>query len=108
LELPKELLHQNIKTRVDAMIEAGLLNEVKSLMPCQHLNALQTVGYKELFDYLNGMVHLTDAIASIKKHTRQYAKRQLTWFKKDKEYTWFHPPHLQKIKEHLSDALIYK
>jgi tRNA dimethylallyltransferase len=108
LELPKELLHQNINNRVDAMIEAGLLNEVKSLMPYQHLNALQTVGYKELFDYLNGMVYLTDAIASIKKHTRQYAKRQLTWFKKDKEYTWFHPPHLQKIKEHLSDALIYK
>jgi tRNA dimethylallyltransferase len=90
------------------MIEAGLLNEVKSLMPYQHLNALQTVGYKELFDYLNGTVHLTDAIASIKKHTRQYAKRQLTWFKKDKEYTWFHPGQLQKIKEHLSDALIYK
>jgi tRNA dimethylallyltransferase len=108
LELPKELLYQNINIRVDAMIEAGLLNEVKSLMPYQHLNALQTVGYKELFDYLNGKVHLMDAIASIKKHTRQYAKRQLTWFKKDKEYTWFYPGHLQKIKEHLSDALIYK
>jgi tRNA dimethylallyltransferase len=108
LELPKELLHQNINNRVDAMMEAGLLNEVKSLMPYQHLNALQTVGYKELFDCLNGKVHLTDAIASIKKHTRQYAKRQLTWFKKDKEYTWFHPGQLQKTKEHLSDALIYK
>jgi tRNA dimethylallyltransferase len=108
LELPKEALHQNVNTRVDAMIEAGLLNEVKSLMPYQHLNALQTVGYKELFDYHNGKVHLADAIASIKKNTRQYAKRQLTWFKKDKEYTWFHPGQLQKIKEHLSDALIYK
>jgi tRNA dimethylallyltransferase len=108
LELPKELLHQNINNRSDAMMEAGLLNEVKSLMPYQHLNALQTVGYKELFDCLNGKVHLTDAIASIKKHTRQYAKRQLTWFKKDKEYTWFHPGQLQKTKEHLSDALIYK
>jgi len=108
LELPKEALHQNINNRVDKMMEAGLLNEVRSLMQYQHLNALQTVGYKELFDYLNGKMHLADAIATIKKNTRHYAKRQLTWFKKDKEYSWFHPDQLQKIKEHLSDALIYK
>ena len=72
------------------------------------MNALQTVGYKELFDYLNGKIALADAVLEIKKNTRQYAKRQVTWFKKDKEYHWFHPAHINKIKEHLKDALIYK
>jgi len=108
LELPKEMLHQNISERVDKMMESGFLDEVRSLMPYQHLNALQTVGYKELFDHLNGTMELTGAVAEIKKNTRQYAKRQLTWFKKDKDYTWFQPTQLNKIKEHLSDALIYK
>ena len=107
LELPKEMLHQNISERVDKMMESGFLDEVRSLMPYQHLNALQTVGYKELFDHLNGVMEL-GAVAEIKKNTRQYAKRQLTWFKKDKDYTWFQPTQLNKIKEHLKDALIYK
>ena len=108
LELPKETLHENINKRVDRMMESGLLDEVRSLMSYQHLNALQTVGYKELFDYLNGGLELTSAVADIKRNTRQYAKRQLTWFKKDKDYTWFQPVQLDKIKEHLRDALIYK
>ena len=108
LELPKEMLHQNISERVDKMMESGFLDEVRSLMPYQHLNALQTVGYKELFDHLNGTMELTGAVTEIKKNTRQYAKRQLTWFKKDKDYTWFQPTQLNKIKEHLKDALIYK
>lgn len=108
LELPKELLHQNINNRVDKMMGCGLLDEVSSLMPYQHLNALQTVGYKELFDHLNGKIELANAISEIKKNTRQYAKRQVTWFKKDREYIWFDPAQLQKIKEHLKDALIYK
>ena len=108
LELPQEMLYQNINERVDKMMESGLLDEVRSLMPYQHLNALQTVGYKELFDHLNGKIALTDAVAEIKKNTRQYSKRQLTWFKKDKDYAWFQPGHVDKIKEHLKDALIYK
>jgi tRNA dimethylallyltransferase len=91
LELPKELLHQNINTRVDKMMEMGLLQEVHSLLPYQHLNALQTVGYKELFSYFSGKITLTDAIEDIKKNTRQYAKRQMTWFRKDKEYRWMAP-----------------
>ena len=74
-------------------------------MPYQHLNALQTVGYKELFEYLNGNISLPDAVSDIKKHTRHYAKRQLTWFKKDNEYSWFQPTQYEKIKEHLVDAL---
>ena len=91
LSLPKPSLHHNINTRVDKMINEGLLDEVRSLIPYQHLNALQTVGYKELFDYFNDEITLTGAIEEIKKNTRQYAKRQVTWFKKDSDYKWFEP-----------------
>jgi tRNA dimethylallyltransferase len=89
LELPKEEVHRNIESRVDKMMEMGLLEEVRSLIPYQHLNALQTVGYKELFDHLNGKIDLEDAVDLIKKDTRQYAKRQMTWFRKDKDYHWY-------------------
>jgi tRNA dimethylallyltransferase len=88
LELPKEELQRNINTRTDKMIEAGLVEEVKRLVPYKHLNALQTVGYAEIFDYLDGKTLLKDAIELIKTNTRQYAKRQMTWFKKDKEINW--------------------
>lgn len=91
LELPKEQLHINIETRVDKMIGQGLVDEVRSLIPYQHLNALQTVGYKELFDYFNGETDLNSAVELIKRNTKQYAKRQMTWFKKDKEYIWTLP-----------------
>ncbi len=97
LELPKEQLHQNINTRVDKMMEMGLQEEVCTLLPFQHLNALQTVGYKELFQYFNGEITLPNAIEDIKKNTRQYAKRQMTWFRKDKEYQWFDPRQPDKI-----------
>jgi tRNA dimethylallyltransferase len=88
LELPKEELHRNISSRVDRMIEAGLVEEVETLLPYKHLNALQTVGYTEIFDYLDGKTSLQDAVELIKTNTRQYAKRQMTWFKKDKDITW--------------------
>lgn len=91
LELPKEELHSNISARVDKMIEAGLVEEVKSLSSYKNLNALQTVGYSEIFDYLDKKISLGEAIELIKKNTRQYAKRQMTWFKKDKEIKWFSP-----------------
>jgi len=97
LELNKEELHRNINARVDKMIEKGLVNEVKSLIPYRHLNALQTVGYKEIFDYLDGNISLTSAIEQIKTSTRKYAKRQLTWFRKDKEIKWFSPFQLKEI-----------
>ena len=99
LELPKEELHRNINTRTDKMMEAGLLNEVKDLLPYKTLNALQTVGYKELFDHLQGDISLEDAVAQIKTNTRQYAKRQMTWFKKDRSVNWFHPGQLEGMKE---------
>lgn len=103
LQLPKEDLHRNIETRVDKMMEMGLLEEVRSLIPYQHLNALQTVGYKELFDYFNGETDLETAIALIKRNTKQYAKRQVTWFRKDKEYHWASPV-AHNVLEWLSNA----
>ena len=97
LELPKEELHRNINHRVDQMMEQGLLEEVKTLVPWRHLNALQTVGYTELFDYLDGKHTLEQAVELIKKNTRQYAKRQMTWFRRDKEITWYSPSDLSGI-----------
>jgi tRNA dimethylallyltransferase len=91
LELPKEELKQRINTRVDQMMKAGLLEEVKQLLPYKHLNALQTVGYAEIFDYLEGKMKLDESVERIKINTRQYAKRQMTWFRKDSEIKWFNP-----------------
>jgi tRNA dimethylallyltransferase len=91
LDVDKPQLHLNVNTRVDSMMQHGLLEEVKELLPFQHLNALQTVGYKELFDYFNGKYDLQQAVERIKIHTNQYAKRQMTWFKKDNEYLWIKP-----------------
>jgi tRNA dimethylallyltransferase len=82
LELPREQLYRNINQRVDKMMEDGLLEEAKALYPYKHLNALQTVGYKELFDYLDNKLSLGTAIEEIKKNTRHFAKRQITWFNK--------------------------
>ena len=71
------------------MVEQGLIEEVRSLLPYRHLNALNTVGYSELFDYFDGKTDLQTAIELIKQNTRRFAKRQLTWFRKDKEIKWF-------------------
>ena len=91
LELPRPVLNERINNRVDQMMEQGQLEEVKSLFPYKQLNALQTVGYKELFAYLDGEVSLEKAVEQIKTNTRQYAKRQMTWFKKDAGMQWFAP-----------------
>lgn len=99
LELPKEELLLNINRRVDAMMLAGQLEEVKLLVPHKKLNALQTVGYAELFDYIEGSITVADAVEKIKIHTRQYAKRQMTWFKKDEEINWYHPSQLNEMIE---------
>ncbi len=89
LELPRDILNERINKRVDGMMLEGLLEEVQSLKPYESLNALQTVGYKELFDHLNGSLTLSQATERIKINTRQYAKRQMTWFKKDASIKWF-------------------
>lgn len=105
LELPKDDLIRNINTRTDQMIQKGLIAEVKSLLPFRYLNALQTVGYSEIFDWMDNKMSLEKAIERIKINTRQYAKRQMTWFRKDKEITWFAPAGLDVIKEHISKEL---
>ena len=97
LQLPKEQLHKNINQRADKMMADGLLDEVKSLVPFCDLPALRTVGYSELFDFLDGNIELSEAVDLIKKNTRHYAKRQLTWFRKDREFQWFDPSEKQKI-----------
>jgi len=91
LNTDREVLYKRINHRVDEMMKAGLLKEVQTLLPYRHHAPLLTVGYVELFDYLDGKTTLTDAIEKIKQHTRQYAKRQITWFKKDANTTWFEP-----------------
>jgi tRNA dimethylallyltransferase len=88
LFLPKEELHQRINERVDSMMENGLLEEVRSLLPYRELNALQTVGYAELFDHLDGKLSLEQAVEAIRMNTRRYAKRQMTWFRKDPSIQW--------------------
>ena len=88
LSMPREILNDRINNRVDAMMEDGLLEEVKGLLPMAHLNALQTVGYQEIFAHLRGEITLEEAVAQIKQHTRQYAKRQMTWFTKDATVNW--------------------
>ena len=105
LQLPKETLHERIHTRVDLMMEEGLLEEVKALLPYQHLPALQTVGYREIFDYLKGEKTWTQAVDEIKKNTRHYAKRQMTWFKKDTAYNWFAPQQLDEVKNFIQTHL---
>ncbi|MDB4926271.1 tRNA (adenosine(37)-N6)-dimethylallyltransferase MiaA [Mucilaginibacter sp.] len=98
LDLPREVLYDRINQRVDDMVKQGLVDEVKSLLPYRHLNALNTVGYSELFAYLDGKTDLNRAIELIKQNTRHFAKRQLTWFKKDKEIHWLEPNDIQPIK----------
>ena len=105
LELPKEILHLRIQERVDKMMEQGLLDEVKNMIPYRKRNALQTVGYAELFDYLEGKTELKLAVELIKTHTRQYAKRQMTWFKKDKNIQWFGPNELNAMLTYLKPIL---
>ena len=83
------------------MMEEGQLEEVKSLAAFKNLNALQTVGYSELFDYLDKRITLPEAIERIKISTRQYAKRQLTWFKKDEDISWFQPDKIDEIINHI-------
>ena len=84
----RETLYQRIDQRVDQMLKAGLLAEVQALLPYRHHNALQTVGYQELFDYLDGLHDWPEAVRLLKRNTRRYAKRQLTWLRRDPEYQW--------------------
>lgn len=105
LNVSKEQLHHNINTRVDEMMRTGFLEEAKSVYDFRSHNALQTVGYKELFDYIDGKTTLLEAVELIKLHTRQYAKRQLTFFNKHKDYSWFEPKQVSAIISFIDEVI---
>jgi tRNA dimethylallyltransferase len=105
LETEREILYERINHRVELMMENGLLEEVNSLKEYHHLNALKTVGYSEIFNYLNGDWTLEQAIDKIKQNSRNFAKRQLTWFRKNKEMVWFNPSNQKEIFDYLETTL---
>jgi tRNA dimethylallyltransferase len=105
LELPRPILYDRINARVDIMLQEGLWQEAVSLYPFKQLKNLQTVGYQEIFDCIDGSITKEASVALIKQHTRNYAKRQLTWFKKDAQFQWFEPTDLQAIKEYILQQL---
>jgi tRNA dimethylallyltransferase len=97
LEVDRALLYQRINNRMDAIIEAGLFQEAESLYPYRAKNALQTVGYQEIFDFMDGKYSRDEAIRLLKRNSRRYAKRQLTWFKRDEEIIWMNPANVEEI-----------
>lgn len=105
LQRPREELFQRISLRVDEMMQEGLLDEVKRVLPYRELNSLNTVGYKELFNYLDGEWPLDLAVEKIKRNTRIYAKKQMTWFKKNESIKWFHPDEHEAILAYIDSKL---
>jgi tRNA dimethylallyltransferase len=103
IRLPRKELYKRIDIRVDVMMDQGLLDEAVSLLPDQHLNALQTVGYTELFDYLQGRTRLEESIKRIKQNTRHYAKRQITWMNKNENLIWLEENFLDNMFRVYSD-----
>ena len=102
LDRPREELYQRINARADKMMEEGLLDEARQVYPMRDMNALNTVGYKELFDYFDGRWPLEEAVERIKGNTRRYARKQLTWYKKDEQIRWFHPDDKTAIMNYIS------
>ena len=102
LNRDREELYNRINQRVDQMMTDGLLDEAKRLYPLRHMNALNTVGYKEMFAYLDGTWTLEEAVERIKGNTRRYARKQLTWYKKDEQIRWFHPNEIEQIYSYIS------
>lgn len=102
LNRDREELYNRINQRVDQMMTDGLLDEAKRLYPMRHMNALNTVGYKEMFAYLDGTWTLEEAVERIKGNTRRYARKQLTWYKKDEQIRWFHPNEIEQIYSYIS------
>ena len=101
LELPREELYKRIDDRVDQMLGRGLEEEARLLLPFRTMNALNTVGYKELFDYFEEKTSREEAIRLIKRNTRRYAKRQMSWFSRDKDIKWFHPEKVELIESYI-------
>ena len=105
LNREREELYYRINKRVDQMIEEGFINEARALYGQRELNSLNTVGYKELFDHFDGIYSLEEAIERIKGNTRRYARKQLTWFKRDPEVKWFHPDNVDEIINYISQQI---
>lgn len=101
LNCDRELLHQRINLRVDEMVKAGLETEVRSVYPQKHLNSLNTVGYREWFNYFDGEITRDKAIELVKRNSRRYARKQITWFRKDEKVSWFEPTKVDEIIKHI-------
>lgn len=105
LWLDRKLLYSRIEDRCDNMIKQGLLNEVKKLYPFKDIKALQTVGYQEFFSYMDGTCSIDEAIDLFKQHSRNYAKRQVTWLRKIKDITWYHPEEIDEIVSFIANKI---
>ncbi len=103
-DMPRDVLYDRINRRVDMMVEEGLEAEARTMYPKRHLNALQTVGYRELFEYFDGNCTFEEAVELVKRNSRRYAKRQLTWFRRDAATTWFNPNDLDAILAHIAKS----
>lgn len=101
----REELYERINQRVLDMVNDGLIDEAREMIPHRGLNALNTVGYKEMFKYFDGDIPLEEAIRQIQSNTRQYARKQLTWYKKDPDITWFNPDDMKGIIKYIDDKL---
>ena len=99
--MDRDRLYDNINNRVDEMMAKGLVDEARSLYEIRHLNALNTVGYKEIFDYFDGKTDLEKAVELIKRNTRRYARRQLTWFNRDETIAWFKLEDIDSIVDYI-------
>jgi tRNA dimethylallyltransferase len=102
LNRDREELYSRINLRVDNMMNEGLLEEVLSVNKFRNVNALNTVGYKELFNYINGIWSLEEAVERIKGNTRRYARKQLTWYKRDPQMRWYHPDNIDNMLTYIS------
>lgn len=105
LKRDREELYERINRRVDQMIDEGLVEEARSVYPYRHLNSLNTVGYKEIFNYLDGTWTLPFAIEKIKQNSRIYSRKQMTWFKRDADIAWFHPDETDKIEAYIQENI---
>ena len=106
LDTDREVLYRQINTRVDRMMEAGLLGEVRGLLPFRDLTPLKTVGYRELFKYLDGDIPMEEAVELIKRNTRNFARKQLTWFRKENLYEWFSPADIRGMISRIESMLV--
>lgn len=108
LDIDRDLLHNRINQRFETMLNNGLLKEVEQLAVFQHLVPLKTVGYQEFFDFSNGKHTFDEAVELVKRNTRRYARKQLSWFRRNKNTQWFHPEQFDEIKKHIEMHLIHK